>query len=156
MKGCVGPVLHIYEDRITIRNQASNRKKTFNKDHAYAVPPIGSFLRAPNGQWYKMAKAGPRAATLAEIRVLPDTPILNANARAVALAIADETTEDTGTPLCFKRFICVFISSFVFVLKFSGADKTTEDAGTPLRFKRSICVFIYQLVCVCFEILIRR
>ena len=45
VKGCVGEILKITRDKITIRNAVSNRKKTFDISNALAIPPVGSFVK---------------------------------------------------------------------------------------------------------------
>ena len=94
----MGEILKITKDKVTIRNAASNRKKTFDIGLALAIPPVGSFLKGVSGQWHKVMQTEGRGATLAAVHVLP-------NEKAAK--------EKTGTPMCFDILICVLQHSFV-------------------------------------------
>ena len=88
VKGCVGEILKVTKDKITIRNAASNRKKTFDVFNALPIPPVGSFVKSVSGTWHKIIATEGRKASLAEVKVLPDTE----NGK--------DATEKTGAPMC--------------------------------------------------------
>ena len=71
VKGCAGPILKLTRDKVTIRNAATNRKKTFDRFNAFAVPPVGSFLMALTGKWYKIMVTEGREAVIALVLVFP-------------------------------------------------------------------------------------
>ena len=70
MGGVAGEVLHVGKGKISIRNEATNRKKTFAKDRAVALPPAGSLIQAKDGTWHKVSKRNGTHVTLAPILVL--------------------------------------------------------------------------------------
>ena len=98
----MGEILKITKEKVTIRNAASNRKKTFEITKALAIPPVGSFLKSLTGKWHKVMATEGRLATLAAVQVLP-------NEGRCSYVFCD-------LYLCCETFICVLQHSFVLLV----------------------------------------
>ena len=78
----------MFNDKITIRNAVSNRKKTFDISKALAIPPVGSFVKSVTGKWHK--------SMLTKEHRLRRFKFSQTRRRA-----------KVGAPMCFVILICV-------------------------------------------------
>lgn len=72
VKGVSGECIALGPTKLTIRNAATNRKKTVDKDRAVKIPENGSFVKSPDGQWWKISKTAGNEIKAQEVKILPE------------------------------------------------------------------------------------